>query len=110
MPDLWGYLKTKNKADLALGAAIMGINGILIGLYLGSRAIMIAGAFLGAVLGGFVSTFGARIFFISILSGAALGGLTALGIGAPDMIMIGVGTGAAAGGFLGINLERLIKH
>ena len=66
MTDLLTRVKSKAvTVDLLLGVTIMGVNGMIIGIYLGSPSMILAGLLLGAALGGFVSTFGGRRFFLS---------------------------------------------
>lgn len=110
MSDFLSYLRLHwLTVDFLLGVSIMGITGGVIGLNLGGPLVIGTGIFLGVVLGGFVSTFGARVFFVSILSGTVIGGVLALVIGGPGTLTIGAGTGGAAGGFIGINIELFRK-
>lgn len=110
MTDLLTRVKSKEvTADLLLGVTIMGTTGAVIGLYLGGPFFIATATFLGAILGGFVSAFGGRRFFLSILTGVAVGGLAALLLGGPDMVVIGAGAGGAIGGFVGVNLELFMR-
>jgi hypothetical protein len=94
--------------DRALGMAIMGITGGTIGFYLGGNFLILMGFFLGGVLGFAVAGLGARRFFISILVGLAVGAATSFMIDrVEDILVILAGSGAAAGGFIGINIELL---
>jgi len=100
-----GSQRFQIKADFLLGAAIMGTTGALIGYYIGGIPPVALGILLGCVLGGLVSKLGARPFFLSVLAGTLLGGILAREFGGTDMVMIGAGSGAAIGGFLGVNIE-----
>jgi len=96
-------------ADILLGMIIFGITGALIGFYLDHRGIILAGVFLGSVLGGFVGRLGARRFFISVLAGTLLGGLLGWLAGGTEVIPVTAGTGSAIGGFIGINIELFMR-
>ena len=98
-------VKFRIKADLLLGAAIMGTTGAIIGYYVGGGPPIVLGTVLGCLLGGLVSMHGARSFFLSVLAGTLLGGIVAREFGGADMVMIGAGSGAAIGGFVGVNIE-----
>lgn len=99
----------KITADHLLGILIMGTTGGVIGFYLDSTILIASGAILGSFLGGFVTTLGARLFFLSILTGTFLGGsLFALSQGS-EWFMIGAGSGGAIGGFVGINIQLFLK-
>jgi len=96
--------------DRALGMTIMGITGGTIGFYLGGIFLILIGLFLGSALGFAVAGFGARIFFVSVLVGLAFGAWTSIAIDrVEDTMVILAGSGAAAGGFVGINIELLMR-
>jgi len=88
----------------------MGATGGTIGFYLGGILLIFSGLFLGSVLGYAVGGFGARLFFVSVLVGFLMGALLSIFIGrVEDTMVIQAGSGAAAGGFIGINIELLRK-
>ena len=87
----------------------MGTTGGVIGFYLDSPILIAAGAILGSFLGGFVSTLGARPFFLSILTGTLLGGGLLTLFGGPEWWVIGAGSGGAIGGFVGINIQLFLN-
>jgi hypothetical protein len=94
------------KADLLLGAVIMGTTCGAIAYYLGGPpAAVVLGILIGSLLGGLISTLGARPFFLSVLVGTLLGGIIAREYGGSEMLVIGAGSGAAIGGFVGVNIE-----
>lgn len=95
--------------DIVLGSVIFGITGALIGLYLNHWGVVSIGAVLGCVLGGFVGRLGARRFFWSVLAGTLLGGFLGWLAGGTEVIPVTAGTGSAIGGFVGINIELLIR-
>lgn len=96
--------------DRFLGIVIMGATGATIGFYIGGILLIVSGLFFGSVLGYAVADFGARIFFISVLVGTLVGALINMLIeGVEDTMVIIAGSGAAAGGFIGINIELLRK-
>jgi len=86
----------------------MGLTGGTIGFYLGGILLIFSGLFLGSVLGYAVAGFGARLFFVSVLVGFLMGALISMVIGrVEDAMVILAGSGAATGGFIGINIELL---
>lgn len=93
--------------DLVFGIAVMGTVGVLIGLFMGHDTLPVAAA-LGTVLGTVVGLLGGRRFLISILVGTLLGGALAWVLAGWDNISIGAVTGAAMGGFLGIQISMLL--
>ena len=110
MTDLLNRIKTiKITADLIVGSIIMGTSGAVIGLNLGGPVLIVTATLLGIALGGFISTFQARRFFISVLIGTVLGGMLALILGGPYAFIIGAGSGGAIGGFIGINIELFMR-
>jgi uncharacterized protein YcfJ len=98
-----------NKSILS-GGIILGFTGGLIGYYLGEWGSILTGFFLGASLGGFVGTFGAKTFFLSIGMGTVLLGIIGYRIGGWEIMEICAGTGAAMGGFIGITIENIIQQ
>ena len=105
MPDLLTRMRSfKLTADLVMGVMIMGSTGFVIGLNLGGPFLIATATFLGALLGGFISIFNARRFFLSVLAGTLLGGVLALILGGPYAFIIGAGSGGAIGGFIGVNI------
>lgn len=110
LSDAWTRFKTqKITPDLVMGVIIMGMTGFVIGLNLGGLVLITMATLLGAILGGFVSMLGARRFFYSIIVGTVLGGALALILGGSYAFVIGVGTGGAVGGFVGINIELYMR-
>jgi hypothetical protein len=110
MPDALFHLRNRCvTVDLLLGVSIMGTTGAVIGFYLGGPLAIGLGVLSGSVLGGFISTLGARTFFVSVLAGTAAGTVLALWLGGPDTLVIGAGSGAATGGFVGVNLGLFRK-
>jgi len=96
--------------DRFLGVVIMGATGGTIGFYLGGILLIFIGLILGSALGFAVAGFGARVFFMSVLVGSLVGALISIVIGGvEDTVVILAGSGAAAGGFIGINIELLRK-
>jgi hypothetical protein len=93
--------------DMALGVAVMGTVGVLIGINMGGSTMPVA-AGLGLVLGAVVGFLGGRRFLVSILAGTILGGLLAWLVAGQEKIAFGAGAGAAMGGFLGVQLSMLL--
>lgn len=93
--------------DAVFGAVVMGTVGALIGLFMGHDTLPVAAA-LGTVLGTVVGLLGGRRFLISILVGTVLGGWLAWVLAGRENISIGAVTGAAMGGFLGIQISMLL--
>ena len=85
----------------------MGTVGTLIGVLMGGGFLPVAVG-LGCLLGAGVGMFGGRRFFLSILIGAALGGILAWILGGPDTITVGSASGAAMGGFLGVWISMIL--
>ncbi len=90
--------------DIALGLAVMGTVGTLIGFIMGSGLMPVAiGVGLG--LGGVIGFLGGRRFLGSILVGTVLGGVLAWLVAGVERIWVGAGTEAAMGGFLGVQIS-----
>lgn len=99
---------TKGKVfDIALGLAVMGTVGALIGQTMGG-GLMPPALAIGVILGGVIGFLGGRRFLVSILVGTVLGGLLAWIMAGVDRIWVGAGAGAAMGGFLGVQISMLL--
>jgi hypothetical protein len=97
-----------NKAfDIVLGIAVMGAVGTLIGLTMGGGLMSVAIA-IGVALGAVIGFLGGRRFLVSILVGAVLGGALAWLLADVERIWVGAGSGAAMGGFLGVQISMLL--
>ena len=98
----------RNKAfDIALGIAVMGTVGILIGLTMGGGLMPVA-IVGGLVLGVVIGFLGGRRFLFSILVGAVRGGALAWWVAGVERFWVGAGAGAAMGGFLGVQISMLL--
>jgi len=93
--------------DIGLGIAVMGTVGALIGFIMGGRLMPVAVG-VGLVLGGVIGLLGGRRFLVSILVGTVLGGALAWLVAGAERIWVGAGTGAAMGGFLGVQISMLL--
>ncbi|RMH06534.1 MAG: hypothetical protein D6704_07180 [Nitrospirae bacterium] len=93
--------------DIAVGAAVMGTVGVLIGLLMGDGFLIVATS-VGLLLGVGVGMLGGRRFFLGIFLGALLGGALAWALSGPENITIGASAGAAMGGFLGVWVSMLL--
>jgi hypothetical protein len=93
--------------DIALGMAVMGTVGTLIGFTMGGGLFPVAIA-VGLVLGCVIGFLGGRRFLISIMIGTVLGGVLAWLAAGVDRIWVGAGAGAAMGGFLGVQISMLL--
>ena len=93
--------------DVLLGAVVMGTVGALIGVLMGDRMIALATG-VGVAMGTVIGMFGGRRFLLSILLGAAVGGVLAWLLAGTDKISFGAGAGAAMGGFLGVQSSMLL--
>ena len=93
--------------DIVFGVAVMGTVGTLIGMIMGEASTPLTGG-LGGLLGAVVGFLGGRRFLISILIGAASGGLLAWFVAGFEKISVGAGAGAAMGGFLGVQISMLL--
>jgi len=93
--------------DIALGIAVMGTVGALIGLTMGGGLMPVAIS-VGFGLGVVIGFLGGRRFLVSILVGTALGGLLAWLMAGVERIWVGAGAGAAMGGFLGVQISMLL--
>jgi membrane-bound metal-dependent hydrolase YbcI (DUF457 family) len=99
---------TRGKAfDIALGIAVMGTVGTLIGLTMGGGLMPVASS-VGLGLGVVIGFLGGRRFLVSILVGTILGGVLAWLIADVERIWVGAGAGAAMGGFLGVQISMLL--
>jgi hypothetical protein len=93
--------------DIVFGLLVMGTVGTLIGQVMGGGLMPVAvGA--GLVLGAVIGFLGGRRFLISILAGTILGGALAWLVAGVDRVWVGAGTGAAMGGFLGVQISMLL--
>jgi hypothetical protein len=99
--SLWNVL------DIALGMAVMGTVGILIGVVMDNGLLPVT-AGVGLVLGGVIGFLGGRRFLISIMIGTVTGGALAWLLAGLDRIWVGAGAGAAMGGFLGVHISMLL--
>ncbi len=93
--------------DIGFGTAVMGTVGALIGFIMGGWLMPVAIG-VGFVLGGVIGLLGGRRFLVSILVGTVLGGTLAWWVAGAERIWTGAGTGAAMGGFLGIQISMLL--
>ena len=84
----------------------MGTVGTLIGLLMGGGFLPVSVA-LGVLLGAGVGLFGGRRFFLSILIGAVIGAGLGLVLGGVDAVTVGSASGAAMGGFLGVQASMI---
>lgn len=93
--------------DIALGMAVMGTVGALIGVNMDNGLLPVTIG-VGLVLGGGIGFLGGRRFLISIMIGTVLGGALAWLLAGLDRIWVGAGAGAAMGGFLGVHISMLL--
>ena len=93
--------------DIAFGLAVMGTVGALIGIIMGGGLMPIA-ILVGLGMGGVIGFLGGRRFLVSILIGSVLGGAFAWLVAGTERISVGAGTGAAMGGFLGVQISMLL--
>ena len=93
--------------DILFGLAVMGTVGVLIGIIMGGGLMPIAIA-VGLAMGGVIGFLGGRRFLISILIGALLGGGLAWLVAGTERVWVGAGSGAAMGGFLGVQISMLL--
>ena len=93
--------------DIALGIAVMGTVGTLIGLTMGGGLMPVAIS-VGLGLGVVIGFLGGRRFLVSILVGTVLGGVLAWTMAGIERIWVGAGAGAAMGGFLGVQISMLL--
>ena len=93
--------------DIAFGLAVMGTVGALIGIIMGGGLMPIA-IMVGLGMGGVIGLLGGRRFLVSILIGSVLGGALAWLVAGTERISVGAGTGAAMGGFLGVQISMLL--
>ena len=93
--------------DIAFGLAVMGTVGTLIGIIMGGGLMPVA-IIAGLAMGGVIGFLGGRRFLISILVGALLGGGLAWMVAGTERIWVGAGSGAAMGGFLGVQISMLL--
>jgi len=100
-------LSTGRMIDVGLGVLVMGTVGTLIGLLMGGGFLIVA-IILGLVLGVGVGLIGGRRLLIGIFVGTILGGALAWAVSGPENILVGAGSGAAMGGFLGIWVSMLL--
>ena len=93
--------------DVAFGLAVMGTVGGLIGIIMGGGLMPVA-IMVGLAMGGVIGFWGGRRFLVSILIGSVLGGALAWLVAGTERISVGAGTGAAMGGFLGVQISMLL--
>lgn len=93
--------------DIALGMAVMGTVGTLIGVVMDNGLLPVTIG-VGLVLGGVIGFLGGRRFLVSIMIGTVLGGALAWLLAGLDRIWVGAGAGAAMGGFLGVHISMLL--
>jgi hypothetical protein len=95
--------------DMVLGATVFGVTGTAIGYYLGTTASLVIASAIGVAFGSLIGLLGGRQFFISIVSGAILGGGLAWLVSGTGEVPLGAASGGAVGGFLGVQLGMLIE-
>ena len=100
-------MSTGKMIDIGLGVLVMGTVGTLIGILMGGGFLIVA-VILGMLLGAGVGLIGGRRLLIGIFIGTILGGALAWAVSGPDNILVGAGSGAAMGGFLGIWVSMLL--
>jgi hypothetical protein len=93
--------------DIPFGLAVMGTVGALIGTIMGGGLMPVA-ILVGLAMGGVIGFLGGRRFLVSILIGSVLGGALAWLVAGTERISVGAGTGAAMGGFLGVQISMLL--
>lgn len=93
--------------DIVFGLVVMGTVGALIGLIMGGGLMPIS-IMVGLAMGGVIGFLGGRRFLVSILIGSVLGGALAWLVAGTERISVGAGTGAAMGGFLGVQISMLL--
>jgi len=93
--------------DIVFGLAVMGTVGALIGIIMGGGLMPLA-VVAGLAMGGVIGFLGGRRFLISILVGSLLGGALAWLVAGADRVWVGAGSGAAMGGFLGVQISMLL--
>jgi hypothetical protein len=93
--------------DIGFGMAVMGTVGTLIGFIMGGSLVPVTIG-VGLVLGGVIGLLGGRRFLVSILVGTVSGGALAWLAAGSERIWVGAGTGAAMGGFLGVQISMLL--
>ena len=93
--------------DIVFGLAVMGTVGAMIGIIMGGGLMPIA-IMVGLGMGGVIGFLGGRRFLVSILIGSVLGGALAWLVAGTERISVGAGTGAAMGGFLGVQISMLL--
>lgn len=93
--------------DVVFGLAVMGTVGALIGMIMGGGLMPVA-IMVGLAMGGVIGSLGGRRFLVSILIGSVLGGALAWLVAGMERISVGAGTGAAMGGFLGVQISMLL--
>ncbi|GJL66788.1 MAG: hypothetical protein NPIRA05_17590 [Nitrospirales bacterium] len=93
--------------DVVIGTVVMGTVGTLIGLLMGGGYLPVA-VVIGITLGAGVGIFGGRRFFLSIFIGSILGGVLAWVLGGEEAVTVGAASGAAMGGFLGVQVSMIL--
>ena len=102
-----GTMPLQRWFDIVFGLAVMGTVGTLMGIIMGGGLMPVAIA-VGLAMGGVIGFLGGRRFLISILVGALLGGGLAWLVAGTERIWVGAGSGAAMGGFLGVQISMLL--
>ncbi|MGB0911525.1 MAG: hypothetical protein ACPGYT_14275 [Nitrospirales bacterium] len=92
--------------NVLIGTVVMGTVGTLIGMLMGGGFLPVA-VVVGVLLGAGVGMFGGRRFFLSILIGAVIGAILGLVLGGVDAVTVGSASGAAMGGFLGVQASMI---
>jgi hypothetical protein len=100
-------MPVKRWFDIVFGLAVMGTVGALIGMIMGGGLMPVA-IVVGLSMGAVIGFLGGRRFLISILVGTLLGGGLAWLVAGTERIWVGAGTGAAMGGFLGVQISMLM--
>lgn len=100
-------ISQQRKGDAWLGGCVIGAAGGAAGYFMGSEGLnhllfALGGALVGGLLGVVTAGLGGRRFFLSIVAGAAIGGVLATILGGAEASILGAATGGTIGGFSGV--------
>lgn len=86
---------------------LTGMTGGVIGSFMGGTLPIVGMALVGALIGNIVWILGGQHVFFFILIGIVIGGGLAIFVSGMEAALLGVGTGGAIGGFVGVNVHML---
>lgn len=98
------------KKNIWLGMALLGINGVLIGIAVHSPMLAAIAGALGAAMGALVGWLGGIRYLLIVCGGVLLGSIVGWQTGDTDLLIICAGTGGAISGMVANQIESFVRR